>query len=246
MVRLTLATLFLISVAGSACAEAPPKGVETLELAGKIGSHEIGMNLTVRDHVSIDDGHYFYAGPLKDIPLKAMVHGESVVLTEPGGGEFELHFTSNGSAKGQALNFYNSTGLEGSWHRGATVLPVKLGFDWLFPEVKRNPWYAYATNESDAVFEAKAQRFVRGALAGDRTMVAEAVAYPLRVESRGRAMKIRNAHELEAHWEQIFTPKFLAQLKDALPHEMFVHDGMAMILNGQVWFATGGAAIVRP
>lgn len=245
MARLSIAALLLVLAAGSAQAQ-PPKGVETLELAGKVGSREIGMNLTVRDNLSIDDAHYFYAGPLADIPLTAAVDGETVTLTEPGGGQFRLHFVSNGSAGGQALNFYNSTGLQGTWRRRAMVLPVSLGFDWSFPEVKRSPWYVYATHEPDAVFEARAQRFVRGALAGDRTMVARAVSYPLTVETSGRTLKIRTARQLNAHWAEVFPARFLSRLRDALPHEMFVHNGMAMILNGAVWFDSRGAAIVRP
>jgi len=246
MPRLPLFAVLLALAASAAVASPPPKGVETLELAGKLGARAVGMNLTVRDHLTIDDGHYFYAGPLTDIPLVAKVDGEAVSLTEPGGGVFSLHFVSNGSAKGQALNFYNSTGLRGTWTRGATSLPVTLAFDWTFPDGKQRPWYSQATHEPDAVFEARAQRFVRGALTGDRAMTAAAVSYPLRVDLHGRALKIRNAAQLRAHWREVFTPKFLARLKDALPHEMFVHDGMAMTLNGDVWFDARGAAVIRP
>jgi len=245
MPRLPLFAALIALTASAALAATPPKGVETLELAGKVGGRAVGMNLTVRDYLTIDQGHYFYAGPLADIPLVAKVDGEAVSLTEPGGGVFSLHFVSNGSAKGEALNFYNSTGLQGTWTRGATSLPVSLGFDWSFPDGKQRPWYSGATDEPDALFEARAQRFVRGALAGDRAMTARAVSYPLSVDIHGRALTIRNPAQLRAHWAEVFTPRFLARLKDALPHEMFVHNGMAMVLNGDIWFDARGAAVIR-
>jgi hypothetical protein len=43
-----------------------------------------------------------------------------------------------------------------------------------------------------------------------------------------------------AAWNDFFTPAMIAELQRALPHDMFVHNGMAMIGNGEAWFDAKG------
>ena len=234
--------LAAFALAGTAAAQPPPKGVTSMELIGTIGAYRVGANLTIQDYQQFVAGHYFYATKLIDIPLTGHMDGESLKMQEPGGGEFYLHLVSNGSAAGQPLSFYNSVALEGTWTSGKTTLPVKLGFSYDAPP--QGPYYTDVTTEPDAAFEARAQRFLHGALTGDRAEAAGAVSYPLSVNGK-RPMTIRNKAALIAHWSAIFTPKYLALLKDAIPHEMFVHEGQAMVGNGEAWFDAKGASVLN-
>lgn len=249
MTRLFLrlfAALFIASGAASARADDAPKGLETFELSGTVGAYPVGASLTVRDYAHVVTGHYFYTRRLTNIPLTSGASEPDVELTEPGGAVFLLHFVSNGSANGQALNFYNSTGLAGTWTNSGKTLPVTFRFESSLhgPEPTRR--YAEVTNASDAAFEAMAGRFLKAVLAGDKAAAVREVAYPLRVNGAHR-LTIRSPAMLTAHWEQVFTPALLAQLRDAIPHEMFVHDGQAMVANGLVWFGDKGAvAISQP
>ena len=113
-----------LALAPNAGAEDPPKGLSTFGMSGKVGTYPIGMQLTVRDHRDVVSGHYFYVKTLSDIPLAASMDGGALTLKEPGGGAFRLYLVSNASARGQALTFYNSTGLAGTWTQGAKTLPV--------------------------------------------------------------------------------------------------------------------------
>ncbi len=235
--------LAAFALAGPVAAQtAPPKGVTSMELIGTIGPYRVGANLTNQDYVQFVAGHYFYATKLADIPLTGRMDGESLTLSEPGGGVFRLHLVSNGSAAGQPLNFYNSTALEGTWTSGKTVLPVKLGLSYGAPP--QGPYYADVTTEPDAAFEARARRFLQGAITGDRAEAAAAVSYPLRVNGK-RATTICTKAALLAHWSAIFTPAFIALLKTDIPHEMFVHENEAMVGNGEVWFDAKGASVLN-
>jgi uncharacterized protein (DUF2132 family) len=56
---------------------------------------------------------------------------------------------------------------------------------------------------------------------------------------------IQNAAQLITAWDSIFTPSFLARLRNDLPHDLFVHEGMAMLGDGDVWFDAKGAAALN-
>ena len=40
--------------------------------------------------------------------------------------------------------------------------------------------------------------------------------------------------------DSVFTPSMLEALRTGLPHDMFVHDGMASLANGTAWFDKTG------
>lgn len=235
------ATLALVSSAG---AEDPPKGLGTFGMNGKVGTYPIGMQLTVRDHRDFVSGHYFYVKSLTDIPLTGGVDGDTLTLREPGGGTFRLHLVTNASARGQALSFYNSTGLAGTWTQGARTLPVEIGFSTSYDGPPRARHYGEITDGSDADFEARAGKFLKAAVRGDRAAAAGAVSYPLRVNG-DRPKTIRDKAELLAQWDTIFTPKLVAALREAVPHEMFVRQGLAMAGDGVVWFDAKGAKVIN-
>lgn len=223
----------------------PPKGLSTKQMEGKVGPYVVGMNLLLHDHVAFSSGHYFYASKLVDIPLKGRIEGESVTLEEPDGGVFHLRLVSNGSAKGQVLTFYTSTGLEGSWTKGSKTLPVVLQFTTGYDGPPRARRYSHVTSESDAAFERRVQAFLRAVLSGDKKGAAQLVSYPLAVNGP-RPLVVRTEADLLANWNRIFTPRLIARLRGALPHEMFVRNGAAMVSGGAVWFDDKGAVAINP
>jgi len=54
---------------------------------------------------------------------------------------------------------------------------------------------------------------------------------------------IRNKAEFIRDYSQIFSVKYLACLRTGAPHNMFVHNGAAMLGNGEVWFDGEGLVI---
>ena len=114
------------------------------------------------------------------------------------------------------------------------------------PDAQPSPtrWYADVTTEPDAAFENRVRAFLRAVIAGDREAAANAVSYPLQVNGT-RPTVIRNKAELLASWDRIFTPTLVSQLRAAIPHEMFVHEGNAMLGDGIVWFDARGASTIN-
>ena len=78
----------------------------------------------------------------------------------------------------------------------------------------------------------------------DKATAANLVSYPLRVNGR-RTADIRTTAALLANWDRIFTPALKLRLRQAIPHEMFVRNGLAMVADGAVWFNGKGAAVVN-
>lgn len=215
--------------------------------SGTIGPYGVSLELTVQpDHKTILGGHYFYVSKLTDIPLTVVSGADPVDLREPGGGVFHLHLVGNGSEHGAALDFYNSVGLTGTWTQGAKTLPVKLGAAFGSDAVAPGRRYAIIGDAPDAIVEANARRFLQGATSGNRDEAASAVSYPLMVNTGGRHLQLKNRAAFLAHWNAIFTPAYVAVLKTAVPHDMFVRDQGAMVAAGAVWFDDKGATALNP
>lgn len=242
--RSFLALAFGLCISPAARAEEPPKGISTFEVQGSVGRYRVGASLTVRDHVAFVAGHYFYASRLIDIPLTGGWEGDTLILGEPDGGVFRLELFTNVATRERPLTFYNSVGLRGTWTRNGKTLPVTLDFQTVYDGPVKQRRYETVTDDSDAAFEALVKGFLGDLLAGRRDAAARAVSYPLRVNGK-RSFAIRNRKELLARWNEVFTPPLLASLREALPHEMFVHDAMAMVSDGLLWFDARGAKVVN-
>ena len=213
---------------------------------GTLGSNRIGLTVLRRGN-QIEGGHYFYQKFLRDIPLDGRIEGSRVKFTEKGAGAFDLHFVGNGSDGGQPLDFENSIGMEGTWTStdGAHSYPVSLRGSAV-KDADGSPRYGDVTKESDAAFEEQVQSFYRALLNGDKKTAARYISYPLRVNLAARKeKKLRNSTELLEQWDKIFTPAFVDKLRQDLPHDMFVHDGMAMLGHGEAWFDGKGLAVVN-
>ncbi len=230
-----------LAVSAGAAAE-PPKGLTNWDMTGTVGPYPIGLNATVRDYRMVADSYYFYGSRLTNIPLTVSQQGDTLVLTEAGGGVFRLHLV--GDSGGEPLSFYTSTGLAGTWTGGGKTLPVTLSFGTSRDGGLPSRRYGDVTSQSDAQFEAMVRRLVKAAVSGDKATAAAAVSYPLRING-SKSRTIRNKAELTAQWASIFTPKVIAEFRTAMPHDMFVRNGMAMLGNGVAWFNAKGLAALN-
>jgi hypothetical protein len=233
MVWAALAGAAVMTVAGAAQAQ----DVETWALSGTVGTHAVGMQLTTSKGAAFVGAHYFYNSQLKDIPLTGSETGATVTLKEPGGGVF--HLTLQGGA-----NFGAASGLTGTWTQGSQTLPVKLSVDGASTGGSPGHIYADVTKESDAAFEARVRKFLSAVQAGNKAVAASVVSYPLAVNGSPH-FTIKNAAQFEADWSQIFTPALRAQLWIAVPHDMFVHNGQAMLAGGVAWFDDKGVSALN-
>jgi hypothetical protein len=241
-----VAVVGMATFAGGVALADPPPPLETFEFEGTVGAHGIGGSVTLKDGTSLDEAHYFYDSQLKNIPLTGAVNGSTVTLTEPGGGVFHLKMQGNGGVGGDGSSLETSVGLRGTWTQGAQTLPVALSMDTAYPGEPSAHRYADVTSQSDVAFEARVKRFLDAVLAGDKKLAAATVSYPLAINGPPN-YKIRTPAALIANWSRIFTPKLLADLRKAVPHEMFVHEGQAMVDDGTAWFdAKGVVALNEP
>jgi len=213
---------------------------------GTLGSSSIGMTI-VRVGNTIKGGHYFYRKYLEDIPLTGTEQDSTVTLREPGGGTFHLHFTGNGSNGTAPLDFENSIGMEGTWTRPDglhtdRVLLRGTAIEYGNPDDR----YASITSAPAAVFEKRVQSLVRAVLAGDRTTAIRFISYPLSVNlANGERKRCHTPAEVLAAWDEIFTAALVEDLRKDLPHDMFVHEGAAMLGNGEAWFDAKGLSTVN-
>jgi hypothetical protein len=240
--RQLLAAFVLVATVGLARAQAT---VNRVTFTGTVGQSRIGMTLIVNAAGSVTGGHYFYAKYLKDIPLKAGTQGSGIVLFEPEGGQFALRFKGNGSEGGKPLNFHNSVGMEGRWMKNDSSYPATLQMEQSSQVAANARWYQEVSSESDAAFESRVQNFYKAVLAGDRATAVRYVEFPLRVNHNGKSRKVNTAATLSAQWDQIFTPACVNAFKDAMPHDMFVRNGQAMLGDGVAWFGPKGAQVIN-
>lgn len=248
--RILLSVLLLL---GSCAVSLPTRaaamagsGTVQHQYQGTLGSSSIGMTI-VRVGNTIKGGHYFYRKYLEDIPLTGTEQDSTVTLREPGGGTFHLHFTGNGSNGTAPLDFENSIGMEGTWTRPDglhtdRVLLRGTAIEYGNPDDR----YASITSAPAAVFEKRVQSLVRAVLAGDRTTAIRFISYPLSVNlANGERKRCHTPAEVLAAWDEIFTAALVEDLRKDLPHDMFVHEGAAMLGNGEAWFDAKGLSTVN-
>ena len=219
--------------------------LESMEAIGTVGPYRIGFNYTVRQNTKLVAAHYFYVSRLEDIPLSGVVSGQSVHLHGTDGANFDLVFVGNGSNGKEPLTFHNSVGLRGSWSLNNRELPVELAFS----HSTENPgqrMYSQVTDRSDSAFESQVEALCQAILSEDLIAASKHVHFPLVVNLRTHTLLIRNTSELQTHRSSIFTTRFLVKLRSDIPHEMFVHNGEAMLGDGELWFDDKGLVAVNP
>ena len=216
---------------------------ENYRLSGTLGPYPIGATFSVLPDQTLAGAHYFYVKTLVDIPLSGQFSGAQAVLTEPGGGRFTLHFETSDKNARRPLSFYTSTALTGTWTDGKKTYPVTLNLD-SSDHLAPGALYEDVTNALPAAFEAMVQGFLRSVLSGNKAQTAKFVSWPLTVNITPRLI-IKNPAALSASWSRIFTPCTLTRIRQAVPHEMFVHHEQAMVSNGTVWFNAHGASAIN-
>lgn len=213
---------------------------------GKLGTSRIGLTV-IREGKNIKGGHYFYQKFLRDIPITGSTQGSHVTLVEEGGGTFSLDFVGNGSEGSKPLDFENSVGMNGTWTSkdGSHNYAVSLRGTTI-READNRPRYADVTKESDAEFEKRVQSLIGAVLHGDKAAAVRLISYPLAVNgSKREHWRLRTSGEVLAAWDDLFTPAMTGKFESALPHDMFVHQGMAMIGDGEAWFDDKGLAVLN-
>lgn len=213
---------------------------------GKLGTSRVGLTV-VREGNSIKGGHYFYQKFLRDIPITGSLRGSHITLVEAGGDAFSLDFVGNGSEGVNPLDFENSVGMDGTWTSkdGKHSYPVSLRGTTV-GDADDRPRYADVTSESDAEFEKHVQSFIGAVLGGDKAAAVRLISYPLTINgARREHRRLRTAGDVLAAWDDLFTPSMIPKFEAALPHDMCVHQGMAMIGDGDAWFDGKGLAVLN-
>jgi hypothetical protein len=242
--RLSLLLLFACACAVAFWRPVHAADLQQARYEGTLGPQRIGLILDMAGG-QVAPSRYYYFRHLTDIPLAGELHGGTFTLHEQDA-TMTLHFVGNGSEEGEALNFDNSIGLEGSWSNGKLTLPVKLSGGGLFAAAPAGHWYRLITDETDKVFEARTMGFRAAVAKGDSALAARYVHFPLRVNhGAGTHEQIRNAKQLAAEWARIFTPDYVARITDASPHSMAVVQGFAMLGDGLVFFSDKGAEVLN-
>jgi len=236
------ACLFLVSLATHANAK-------VYKLQGTLGPARIGMTLDLAGQTVGPATHYFYVAHLKDIPLSgslaASESGEFLLtLKEADGGVFTLRYKDKGGHPDKFL--YTSNDLGGTWSKDGKDLAVALtyveGYDSGVPE----RLYADIVDESNDRFEARVRGFRDAVLASDAKEAGKFIRFPLRVNVKGQApLMIKSSQQLQRQWKQVFSDQWLSDARAAVPHELFVRNGMAMLGNGLVWFGPKGAETIN-
>ena len=213
---------------------------------GTLGQTKISLYLLL-DNGKVSGGHYFYNKYLKDIPLKVQAGAQpGEVLLQEDHGAFHLKLVGPADAP-QPLDFDHSNGLRGEWTDGKKTLPVQLSGASGGQAPQPDHWYGMISDETDAVFEARVQGFYFAVLKGDAAAAARYVSFPLRVNfSANQHVMIKDAKALKAQWQKVFTPNYLAALRDAPPHELaVVKSQYAMLGQGLAYFTGHGAAVLN-
>lgn len=218
--------------------------LSSMEMYGTVGQYRVGLNYTVRNNMELVAAHYFYASQLANIPLTGSVNGEAVEFKGEDGSVFHLHFVGNGSNGNDPLTFYNSIGLNGTWVLGSRTLPVNFRVGHSTPNPGQR-FYAEVTSQSDSQFEALVQTARKAILGGNSHLAATCVSFPVRVNFHHRRVTIRSRAQFEANWSRIFPPALVAKIRDDIPHEMFVHEGEAMLGDGDLWFDERGIVAIN-
>ncbi|MFT8680638.1 hypothetical protein, partial [Gluconacetobacter sp.] len=97
-------------------------------MSGTIGDRPIAMVATLENGTRVVDIHYSYASQGRTIPLTATIARQTVTLSAPDGGVFDLHFVSSAHPAPAILDFDTATGLQGTWHQGSDRQPVSIRF----------------------------------------------------------------------------------------------------------------------
>lgn len=226
----------LTSTAVAACMESDQKRM--WNYGGTMGAgNQIRMTLIFTgDNVG---GDYFYISQRKNIALRGLVAGDSLVLEELApGGAVAARLTGKLDKDCHLIN--------GSWQKTGSrrKVAVSLAIESGSPGTLDHR-YAVAGAEDDALLHRNAQQLWQAVKNKDRKALAALVAYPLRAQVAGQTIAIENEEQLLAHYKAIFTPQYRSAILNSVPHNMTASwEGIMLGNKGVVWFNKDGKAFV--
>ena len=192
-------------------------------------------------------GSYFYERYRKDIELKGTYTSDrDIELNEydKSGSvraTMHLHFAeTDPEFKGRELK---EEVLVGSWTSGTKSYPVHLRLESITYVSDESRRYESLGVEDAQAYEREVQIFYFAVMKGNKNVAARRVRYPVHVNIGKKKIVLRSPTEFVAHWAEIFTPEYLACLKKATPHELFVNNRGAAIGRGEVWFDEKGFVV---
>ena len=197
------------------------------------------------------NGVYVYASQLRDIRIRGNIGKDgSVRIDEYGAdGRISARFTGRFPERDPQGRYGDSVlaceVLVGNWQMldgKRAAMPFYLSAEGAISGRIDNRYGAIGATSNQAV-HAPAEHFWRALKAGDRKAVAAEIRYPIKVTLNGKIKTLRNATELLAVYDAVFTPDYRKAIAAAIPRNMFVRDQGAMLGNGQVWFGANGKVI---
>ncbi|WP_042169524.1 hypothetical protein [Paenibacillus gorillae] len=109
--------------------------------------------------------------------------------------------------------------------------------------VKQNNPYEVAGIDNAAAFSKYFSKLQKEVKANKKEAVADLVSYPLRVNSGGKSIEIKNKKQFVAKYNQIFTDKVKKKLLAQKEDELFVNWKGVMVGDGEVWIGQFGKKI---
>lgn len=213
------------AASSSAMGACPDKTNMLWNYEGSIaGKFPIMLTLSMgRDKI---EGEYFYVSQLKDIALRGELREPQLRLEElDAAGRVTAHF--DGTVDRDCEKF------EGTWRKvgAGEGMPFQVK---LTSGVGGTLDSRYGGDE--ALIHRNAERFWQAVKRRDKKTVAALVVYPVKVSVNGRPVKVRNAADFIAAYDDIFSNAYRNAIAEAVPHNMFSKNGMAMLGRGEVWF----------
>jgi hypothetical protein len=172
-------------------------------------------------------GNYFYIKEKKKSPLRGHLKGNNIIL-------FEID--NNGEKVGKFSGEINDEKFTGYWL--SLIDDQKYVFNLNLTTTlfgSKKSIYAGAGIDNEKEMEKFAKNLKRDILKKDKLGVAKKIAYPVKVEVKGKKIVIEDKDEFIENFDQIFYKEYLQTFKDIRTFNMsFTYKGI-MFGKGQMW-----------
>jgi hypothetical protein len=207
---------------------------------GTVGAKQIRLTLVTQANGTMK-GSYFLPPDLNDIEVEGrMIDAQSLSLRE-----VRADRSADGSIYLKKMKTANGDGFTGMLASpdGKTSLALTLQLQDALAGVDSEKARYDVTGAQDAAeLEKNAQVFYAAVLANSPEQAAAAVSFPLAYTANGRRTLLHTPADFVAKYSAIFTPAFVAEIRNATPHQMFANYQGVMLGTGLVWFDQDGKA----
>ncbi len=215
-----------------------PQGLA--DYSGTLGPGKIRLTLVTKSDGTVT-GSYFLPPSFSDIKVEGrIIDAHSLSLRE-----VRTDVAEDGSIYLKKTAFANSDGLAGTWasRDGKTSLSLTLQLEDALPGVTSvETRYAVTGAQDPDALEKNVQAFYAAVLANAPEQAAAAVSFPLAYTASGRRTLLHKPSDFIAKYSAIFTPEFVAQIRNTTPHQMLANDQGVILGAGLVWFNQDGKA----